>query len=91
MRLPRSLTANWRFSVQHDILSIFQNHLSLPEPVSIDTRLEELGITSFGFIELVLKIETHTGLEFEDRYLNYLEFQTVENVISYCSRLAATG
>ncbi|TNJ42301.1 acyl carrier protein [Phaeobacter sp. B1627] len=87
--LPRSLPANWSLAVHNDIVSIFQNHLDLPEAISVDTRLEELGVTSFGFIELVLKIENQIGLEFEDRYLNYLEFQTVENVISYCQRLAS--
>lgn len=73
--------------MQNDILRIFQTHLGLPDSLSADSRLEALGVTSFGFIEIVLRIENETGLEFEDRYLNHLEFQTVEDVISYCRGL----
>jgi acyl carrier protein len=58
--------------------------------ISLAATLEELEYESFSFIELVLSIEEQLGIEFEDRYLGYREFDTVGDVLAYTEfRVAA--
>lgn len=73
--------------MEKQVTSIVSAYLKLKLPVDPDTTLESLGFTSFSFIELVLRIEADTGLEFEDRYLSYLEFKRLSDVVRYCEQL----
>ena len=48
-----------------------------------DSNLNDIGVDSIGFIDMVVEIEERFDFEFDDDKLNHKCFQTVSELISY--------
>ena len=58
------------------------------EPAS---RLDENGINSMNFIQLMVRLEDVLGLEFEDAQLNVRRYETLEDLMVYIESLDVCG
>lgn len=58
---------------------------------SPDSRLDELGIDSFGLFELLLGLEERFGITIRDEDFSIASFQTVGNMIEYVAREQRDG
>ena len=56
------------------------------DEIDIDGSLNELGINSITFIQIVVTIETEFDFEFEDEDLDANKFPTVQSLISYVEK-----
>jgi acyl carrier protein len=48
-----------------------------------DSRLQELGVDSFGLFELLMGLEQEFGISIRDEDFSIARFQTVKNMIEY--------
>lgn len=56
--------------------------------LSYNTRYEEIGLDSFGFIRLVVELEKEFDIEFEDDMLLDTIFETVGNIVDFvCDKI----
>ena len=46
-------------------------------------RLEDRGVNSMNFIQLMVSLEDALGLEFEDAQLNVKRYETLEDLMGY--------
>lgn len=53
--------------------------------------LYELGLTSFGSVQLMLALEDRFGVEFADTMMNRKTFQTLSSIENALSTLAVGG
>lgn len=56
------------------------------ENASPDSRLDELGVDSFGLFELLLGLEEAFGISIKDEDFSIASFQTVMRMIEYVER-----
>jgi acyl carrier protein len=55
-----------------------------PDRVGWDTRLfDELGLDSTGALELLMRIEDETGVEFDDDDMDPQHFETVGSLVGF--------
>ncbi len=66
-----------------DLSQIFRNTLENGITIDVNDKLQELGINSLSFIKIVVSIESAFSVEFDDEYLNFEKFNTVNDLITY--------
>lgn len=59
------------------------------EDATVDSRLQELGLDSFGMFELLVGFEEEFGISIKDEDFSITRFQTIKNMIEYVSSGAA--
>ena len=52
-----------------------------------DLKLSEIGVNSITFIKIIVTIEETFDIEFEDDYLDYEQFDTIQDVCDYIAQL----
>lgn len=72
-------------SIKVEVIKIIKNIIKSCEGIEIheNTLLEDLGIDSLKFVEMVLEIESHFEFQFDDEMLLIKEFPNVESIIKY--------
>lgn len=74
-------------SVLKSIISdTFEENSSI-EDIGLDSPLNDIGINSISFIKIVVAIESEFNIEFEDEYLEYSKWNTLNDIISYIDYL----
>lgn len=68
-----------------EIMSIFKETLQEEDlgELSPDMELTELGMDSVNFVQLVVLLEKHFKIEFDDMSLNFYNYKTIGDVCYY--------
>lgn len=53
------------------------------DEIDDENDLASIGINSIGFVKLIVKIEGEFGFQFDDEYLDYTKFKTVNDLVLY--------
>ena len=70
------------------ILKMIADVMEISEDdISVDQSFQEIGMISIGFINLIIKCETHFDTEFEDDKFLTTYFPTIADFISYIETL----
>ena len=69
--------------IEKNLLDVLKTNVEIPEKVSLDCGFEEMGVNSINYIKLVVAVETKFGFEFDDDDLDYTQFKTPHDLISY--------
>lgn len=67
--------------VKKKIFSIIKENTSENEFINMDGRFEDIGIGSFEFIKIMISIEDHYDIEFEEAYFFYTEYGSIRDFI----------
>ena len=68
------------------IIAILLEDESIKEYLQEKDDLSELVLNSLNFIKLVVEIESAFDIEFEDEFLNYIEFPSLEKLCEYVEK-----
>lgn len=74
-----------KLGTQNIVLSIIRNNIDSKNfcNLSLDSNLNDIGITSIKFIKVVVEIEEKFGFEFDDNMLLATNFNTVKSMMDY--------
>jgi len=78
--------------IQKDIRSILETHTKLTVEVSSlsdDSDLYDVGLSSLTTVNLMLALEDHFDVEFEDRMLARATFQSIDSLGNAIEELLA--
>ncbi len=67
--------------MKEEIIRIVKSRCALEEEVTEESVFKELSLDSLSFVEIVVEIETETGIEFELEELNMENWSTVGELI----------
>ena len=67
--------------VKKKIISVIKENASVNEYIDMDRRFEDIGIGSFEFIRIMVMIEEHYDIEFEEAYFFFLEYGSIGDFI----------
>lgn len=73
-------------NVESIVLSVIKEVSNLDisaEQIKLEDQLSSFGITSLGFIKVIVGLEKEFDLEFDDNNLNIEKFNKVGNLITY--------
>ena len=70
------------------VISILREKKLVQGSVDTSVQLQDLGISSLDFIDLVVSFEDKFGIEFEDEYLSVEMFESLEQLAGYIGSLA---
>lgn len=72
-------------NINTDILHIIKKTIKFDEGEMIDesSRLEDLNIDSLKFVTIIVEIESHFDLQFDDEMLLMKEFPNILSLIQY--------
>lgn len=62
-------------------------NIDIDKNIMLEEYITDLGITSIGFIKIVVEIETKFGFTFADEELNVGNFLKVKDIISYVDKM----
>lgn len=79
----KDIDRNSEGDVADIILKMVQERLETEKGVDLDTKLEEVGVDSLMYVELLVEIEEQFGMEFEDDKVSYKELATVRDIVEY--------
>lgn len=72
--------------IEQRVVELLAKKLAVePEKITVDTRLaEDLGVDSFGGVELMFEIEEAFGLRIPDSDIEHV--RTVNDIVSYIGK-----
>ena len=74
--------------IMSQVISILREKKLVQGSVDTSVQLQDLGISSLDFIDLVVSFEDKFGIEFEDEYLSVEMFESLEQLAGYIGSLA---
>ena len=72
-------------TIRQAVITAFQKRFG--EQMQPTDRLEERGVNSMNFIQLMVSLEDTLGVSLEDAQLNVKRYETLEDVIAYIESL----
>ncbi|MCF0126580.1 MAG: acyl carrier protein [Pseudobutyrivibrio sp.] len=72
-------------NIESDIVTLLYDYYDMPQDMIIEseTDLRTMGMDSINYIRLIVKIEEHYGIEFEDSILDYGTLNSVKRLAEY--------
>ena len=68
--------------MKEKIIEIIRNACALEEnDITSQTKLEDLSLDSLSFIEIIVRIEEEFQITFEDRELNFYDWEEVGELV----------
>lgn len=66
--------------VSQQVLKAVQEVAGDAIEIKKDTEFKSIGLDSLSFVKVVVSLEDELDFEFDDEYLDYKEFDTVEDL-----------
>lgn len=70
-------------SLESEIVKLMVEAGELPDNIGLDTTFQEIELESITFINIVVEIEDHFEIEFDDENMLISKYQTVGDLVNY--------
>lgn len=74
-------------NLRSEIVNLMVEAGELPDNIRLDTTFKELEIESVTFISIVVEIEDHFEIEFDDENMLISKYKTVEDFVNYVENI----
>ena len=64
-------------SIEQEIVKLMMEAGELPDNIGLDTTFKEIELESINFITIIVEIEDHFEIEFDDENMILSNYQTV--------------
>lgn len=81
------MNAMEKLKIKNYIREIICELLEMYENFDENENLVELGMESVKFVELILQIEEHFNVQIPDEKLNFVDMNTLKNIVSVVESL----
>ena len=76
------MNAMEKLKIKNYIREIISELLEMYENFDENENLVELGMESVKFVELILQIEEHFNIQIPDEKLNFVDMNTLKNIVA---------
>lgn len=70
-------------SIEQEIVKLMMEAGELPDNIGLDTTFKEIELESINFITIIVEIEDHFEIEFDDENMILSNYQTVGEFVNY--------
>jgi acyl carrier protein len=55
--------------------------------ISMDTKIDDVGLSSISFIKMIVDIEEEFNIEFDDESLEFSKFDVIKDFVDYINEM----
>ena len=70
-------------SIEQEIVKLMMEVGELPDNIGLDTTFKEIELESINFITIIVEIEEHFEIEFDDENMILSNYETVGDFVKY--------